>query len=1515
MKTLTHKIFLIAAVAISIFFTGAASTALAGCVPPPAGLVHWWRGDGSTMDRLSTASGTANNVSYVAGQAGSAFQFNGLDSGIIFGPEIANFRTNDFTMDFWIQTTSTRPKEALLEKRGSCDAVSPFFGFLVGGGPGGTGCLNFGMQGGGSLSMVDFTLTNRINDGIYHYVAVTRQMGLVSMYLDGRLYALTNTVGTTNIIHHGVPIPGSLNYTITNITPDAVDINTAASLQIGQSVCTCCDGTVPFSGSLDEFRLFNRALTAAEIADWYHTNLTELCEDFPPSVVTQPVDQTVFVGDYASFNATLAGTPPFTYLWRLNDRDIASGTDSLGLSRVQTTDAGTYTLRITNAFGSTATRDAVLTVIDNPPCRPAAAGLVSWWKGEGNSLDEVGGNNGASIGAVSYQPAYVGQGIGFGGNGSMVSLGSPANLQLQKFTIEAWVKRSSDTQGGIIFGWGSGGFALGITDDGHLYSPGISYKSTHAITDTNSFHLVAMSKSSNTMMFYIDASASGFPPVSPTYTFNTSAAIGAQGDGTLSFPGVIDELAIYNRDLILSGEMYNIWAPRGGGVCSVSAPPTIATQPSSQTVAPGDPVFFGVNPAGTAPFTYQWSVNGSDITDATNATLVLSNIQPGDPATYAVVVANALGSTTSSNAVLTVGSANPPCVNRPAGLVSWWSAEGNTTDPVGGNDGVFGDHSIYRDGRVGQAFGFDGTNWITLGNVPVNLQLQDFTIEAWIKRDDASVVATVPGGTCVFSTGDNGYGLGLSDDGHLVLSKIGANSINSTVQITDNVMFHHVAATKSGSTVILYVDGVPSAPINYPATFQFGHVASIGAMRADDVGHNCFLGAIDEVSVYNRALSAAEIQSIVGARNSGKCNDLPDPVLISLPMTIQGDGVTSITNGASLVLGRWYGILATPGSDSTFSNWTDTAMGVTTNPFYMFQMQTNTSLTVNFPPDPVASVQVTINGNGTTSITNGTQLILGRWYSITATPGPETFFSSWLEMVGSRTNIYIRTNTCAFQMLPGVVLTATFVPAPIVPLAVTIRGSGTASLPNGTKLVVGNNYTVNAQPGNNYVFSNLTDTASGQTIHTPSYKFQMQNNTKLAINFAPAPVLPLPVTINGDGTSSITNGQRLIVGKTYAITAQPKPNFVFSNLTDLGTGFTTNVSQCSFVMQTNSALVINFVTNPIVAGGVAGNYNGLFSEDAGATVRSAGFIGNFTVTTNRTFSGKIFLQGASNSVVGKFDLSGNAQTIVSRPGLSALNINWHLDWGQGTKQITGTVANTSSSDPWSASLLANLNIYSASKPYGSPAKYTVVIPPCLEAPACAPHGSGYATITNNNLGSSVLAGKLADAVTFSRTGPVTKDGCIPVYADLYSHQGILHGWLNLSNGAPAGRLTWIRPTTSTDGFTNVVDVNGSAYTVPTGGVPAITLSNGLLEITEADGLGCPITFQAAINRTNIVKVGATPTNAMNGFYDPKTGVLTVKFRPTGALTNHTGFGVLLQSSNAACGAIIGITNIGSINLH
>src|SRR5438105_4255639 len=310
-------------------------------------------------------------------------------------------------------------------------------------------------------------------------------------------------------------------------------------------------------------------------------------------------------------------------------------------------------------------------------------------------------------------------------------------------------------------------------------------------------------------------------------------------------------------------------ASLGSGTMSLRAEVTASGGQVLGSLDSAGPASPGYGPAQTFIFTATSTSSTLTFTDTSSATVAVD------------VVLDNVSVTPSSG-----------CVTPPSGLVSWWPGNGSPNDLVSGNDGTLRSNAAYAAGEVGQAFSLDGvSDGVVIGN-PVNLQLQNFTIEAWIKR--ASLTKSTFGpyhDAAIFAYSTGGYGLTIADSGRLSLTKVWNSNVGSALTVTDT-NWHHVAATKSGSTVIFYVDGVADTPVTYDPGFTFTSRAAIGD-NPDNPGVS-FFGLIDELGIYNRALAMTEVQSIFNAGSAGKCAPPPVGPLVNgsfeLPALAAGEG-------------------------------------------------------------------------------------------------------------------------------------------------------------------------------------------------------------------------------------------------------------------------------------------------------------------------------------------------------------------------------------------------------------------------------------------------------------------------------------------------------------------------------------------------------------------------------------------------------------------------------------------------
>jgi hypothetical protein len=131
-------------------------------------------------------------------------------------------------------------------------------------------------------------------------------------------------------------------------------------------------------------------------------------------------------------------------------------------------------------------------------------------------------------------------------------------------------------------------------------------------------------------------------------------------DGTNIAGATNAVLSVANVQLTNTGT-YTVVATDGVGfatssnaVLAIGFGPTLGVEPQNQSAGVGSSATFSAVAGGTAPLSYQWEFDGARISNATNSSLTLPDIEGANGGTYAVVVTNLYDSITSSNAVLTV---------------------------------------------------------------------------------------------------------------------------------------------------------------------------------------------------------------------------------------------------------------------------------------------------------------------------------------------------------------------------------------------------------------------------------------------------------------------------------------------------------------------------------------------------------------------------------------------------------------------------------------------------------------------------------------------------------------------------------------------------------------------------------------------------------------------------------------------------------------------------------------------
>lgn len=231
------------------------------------------------------------------------------------------------------------------------------------------------------------------------------------------------------------------------------------------------------------------------------------------------------------------------------------------------------------------------------------------------------------------------------------------------------------------------------------------------------------------------------------------------------------------------------------------------------------------------------------------------------------------------------------CVNPPSGLVAWWRAEGNAFDTRGANDGVLIGGVGFAEGKSGVGFVFSGAGdeYVQLPPEPFTFPNEGtaaapFSFELWF-RTSASGVILGQQDVTPFAIPDDGYvpALYVGTNGLLHAYMFwGLEDVIVTTNAVNDGNWHHVVVTYGSNLETLYLDGKPvavmfGAQYGYSRDYQYQlGTAYTGGWPGTPGMWFPFEGMIDEVCLYNRALSAAEVSTLYGAGSAGKC---VEPVL------------------------------------------------------------------------------------------------------------------------------------------------------------------------------------------------------------------------------------------------------------------------------------------------------------------------------------------------------------------------------------------------------------------------------------------------------------------------------------------------------------------------------------------------------------------------------------------------------------------------------------------------------------
>jgi concanavalin A-like lectin/glucanase superfamily protein len=208
-------------------------------------------------------------------------------------------------------------------------------------------------------------------------------------------------------------------------------------------------------------------------------------------------------------------------------------------------------------------------------------------------------------------------------------------------------------------------------------------------------------------------------------------------------------------------------------------------------------------------------------------------------------------------------------------MVSWWPGDGNANDIQGSNNSTLSGGVTFAPGEVDQAFTFNGTDGEVIlpnsSSAPLlNFGPNDsFTMDAWLKPSTSVLGTTRVAVSLTYVCSPEALGLILLTDGSIDFGIRDSNNISVDVSSPASIVdgqWHHATGVRdvASHTVALYLDGVSVASLPDTTTGTF--TRADGQNRIGSIPVACptnryfWQGQIDEVEVFNRALSASEVK-------------------------------------------------------------------------------------------------------------------------------------------------------------------------------------------------------------------------------------------------------------------------------------------------------------------------------------------------------------------------------------------------------------------------------------------------------------------------------------------------------------------------------------------------------------------------------------------------------------------------------------------------------------------------------
>jgi fibronectin type 3 domain-containing protein len=779
---------------------------------------------------------------YSTGHVGSAINLDGVDDFVTLPYRVAN--SDDITVAAWVKWGGGAPWQRIF------DFGTGTWSYLYLTPSSGDGTLRFGIKNGSEQFVA---APSALPVGTWTHVAVTLGGDTATLYVNGS------------------PVASSPSITI-----NPSDFKPGANF-IGKSQWA---GDALFNGCIDEFRVYNYALSAGAVA----ALATQAPETNPPAA---PTGLSATIGD-KTVNLDWAdnGEPDFASYTVY--RSTLSGSGYSVIASGVTTSAYTD-----NTVANGATYFYIVTAVDTSggesagsssvPATPQGAVLVHY-KLDGNALDSSGnGNNATATGSPPYVTGQIDQAIDLNGSTGYLRIPSGVVSGVDNLTVAAWVN------------WDGGGdwqriFDLGDSTSRYLFlSPSagggklrfainngkgeqIAEKTT-ALAIGTWVHL-AVTLSGDTTTLYVDGSpvATNVAAINPTgFDFTpVNNYIGkSQFASDPLFNGRIDDFRVYNYALTAS-QVNDV--KNGGSPGDDTTPPAAPT--NLMATADGSSISLdwadNTEPDFASYTVYRSTTSGGGYTriatDLTTSAYTDNNVTDGTTYYYVVTAVdtavNESGKSAEASAAISISLALHLKFDETGGTIAADSS-------LRGENATLVNGPTFTSGEISNALKFasSSSQYATLPTGVLD-GLTNCTIMGWVKLNTVSTwqrIFDFGTGTTnyMFLTTQFGTG-GSADKLRFAIRTPGvpenaANRLDGSLT-TPIGSWAHFAVVLSGSTGRLYLNGSQVAI----STTMTLNPSSLGTTTANYLGKSQFPdpylnGSLDDFRIYNRALTAGEI--------------------------------------------------------------------------------------------------------------------------------------------------------------------------------------------------------------------------------------------------------------------------------------------------------------------------------------------------------------------------------------------------------------------------------------------------------------------------------------------------------------------------------------------------------------------------------------------------------------------------------------------------------------------------------